>query len=69
MILSILGFLSCKKYKKSQRVEIDYCLHIITREIGLEEVLLMLFSYSQLKSGNVQMTIHENDKYLLGNQI
>lgn len=68
MILSILGFLSCKKYK-SQRVEIDYCLHIITREIGLEEVLLMLFSYSQLKSGNVQMTIHENDRYLLGNQI
>lgn len=68
-ILSILDFLSCKKYKKSQRVEIDYCLHIITREIGLEGVLLRLLSYSQLRSGNVQMIIHENDRYLLGNQI
>lgn len=36
---------------------------------GLEGVLLRLLSYSQLRSGNVQMIIHENDRYLLGNQI
>ena len=54
-----------ENYKELQRLEIDYCLHTITRETGLQAVLLMLFSHTQLRNGNVQMTIYENYTYFL----